>query len=172
MEITTDGFTFDFPKAINVFKFDEENKSLPTFHGASHAMMGVDIMVELPDRYLFIEIKNPKNGAADYAPKKKCKECGHKENPTATLVSNLTRKCRDTWLYRFCEDKIDKPCHFICLITLDDAMLLQILTLLRNTTPDKMPARWKHHFIESVSAVNPAAWQRNFSKIYGTCKKA
>lgn len=170
MTITTDGFEFDFPRAINVFKFDEQDKNSPVFHGASQAMSAVDVMVELPDRYLFIEIKNPK-GPADYRPKARCRECGHQDNPLSSLQASLIKKCRDTWLYRYCENKVDKPCHFICLITLDSTMTGFILNSLRNSMPAKKPSRWTRHFIEDMVAVNPDTWNKVYSDLYGTCRK-
>ena len=41
--------------AIEARKFDDEAS-----HGLSHCMKAVDFVVELPDRYLFIEVKDPK----------------------------------------------------------------------------------------------------------------
>ena len=39
--------------AIEARKFDDAS------HGLSHCMKAVDFFVELPDRYLFIEVKDP-----------------------------------------------------------------------------------------------------------------
>jgi len=169
MKLTTDGFEFDFPTAIDLYKFDEPDKAMPHYHGASHCMKAVDVVVELPDRYLFLELKKPLHGAADYTPKQKCKTCGHREEPLRELQNDLITKCRDTWLYRYCEDKTDKPCHFICIITVDDAMVSTLLGNIRKRMPPKRPIAWRRHFIEEMSAVNPAAWARNYSH-YGSVK--
>ena len=51
-----DGFSFNFPDAINAFKFDERDSTSNKFHGAP--MKAVDAIVEFKDAYLFIEMKN------------------------------------------------------------------------------------------------------------------
>ena len=48
MKIACDGFEFDFTDAVNVFVFDEKDKAKATYHGLSHAMKAVDLIVELP----------------------------------------------------------------------------------------------------------------------------
>lgn len=58
MRVEADGFAFDFPDALHAFRFDEQDKTQPHFHGLSHAMKAVDLVVELPENYLFIEIKD------------------------------------------------------------------------------------------------------------------
>ena len=57
MKVRADGFEFEFPGALDAFVFDEKDKSQPSFHGLSHAMRAVDLVVELPNDTLFIEVK-------------------------------------------------------------------------------------------------------------------
>ena len=54
MKIPVDGFEFDFHGVKDVFKFDEMDKAKETFHGLSHAMKAVDLILELEDCYYFI----------------------------------------------------------------------------------------------------------------------
>jgi len=58
MKIQCDGFEFDFTDALDVFVFDEQNQASPHYHGLSHAMLAVDLIVEFPDYYLFVEVKS------------------------------------------------------------------------------------------------------------------
>ena len=58
MKVRADGFEFDFPDALEAFVFDEKDKTNPRFHGLSHAMKAVDLVVELPGDTLFIEVKD------------------------------------------------------------------------------------------------------------------
>ena len=58
MIVECDGFEFDFTDALDVFIFDEKDKQKTNYHGLSHAMKAVDIVVELQDYYLFIEVKD------------------------------------------------------------------------------------------------------------------
>lgn len=56
MKITADGFSFDFPDAIEAFVFDEKNPANPRHH--TLPMKAVDIVVVLPENCLFIEMKD------------------------------------------------------------------------------------------------------------------
>ncbi|MBF0234084.1 MAG: hypothetical protein HQK65_13760, partial [Desulfamplus sp.] len=58
MKVSADGFEFDFTDAINAFVFDEKDKNLPNYHGLSHAMKAVDLIVELERQYSFVEVKD------------------------------------------------------------------------------------------------------------------
>ncbi|MGB5157331.1 hypothetical protein [Desulfobacterium sp. N47] len=58
MKVNTDGFEFDFTDAIDAFVFDEKDNSKQTYHGLSHAMKAVDLIVELENEYLFVEVKD------------------------------------------------------------------------------------------------------------------
>lgn len=167
MKIELEGLRFDFPDAIDVFKFDDEDKTSPTYHGATHAMKAVDLIVEFEKRYIFIEIKMPRN-KKDYDPYPKCHHCGHREEPLRTLRTDLIKKSRDSWLYRYCEEKVDKPCYYICIINLDSALTVDISTFLSNALPIKKPKRWKRHFFEKAVAVNPTGWNHSLRHI-GTC---
>ena len=90
MKISADGFEFDFTDALDAFIFDEADKTKSNFHGLSHAMLAVDIIVELDDAYLFIEIKSFYNPKTNEQIEPNFKE---KKN-------DLKYKYRDTWIYR------------------------------------------------------------------------
>ncbi len=161
MKIPAEGFEFDFndENVLDAFVFDEENKTKSTFHGLSHAMQAVDIIVELENNYLFIEIKkfyNPKENKPiepDFKEKKK----------------DLKYKYRDTWIYRWAENKIDKPIHYICLLTpLDNALLTKFQNDLKCelpvVIPKKISNRWQSKIVESCQVVDVAKWNTNFPK--------
>ena len=48
MKVKADGFEFEFPEALYAYVFDEKDKHAPRYHGLSHAMKAVDLVVELP----------------------------------------------------------------------------------------------------------------------------
>lgn len=112
MRIEADGFRFDFTDAIDAFVFDETDKFKPMYHGLSHAMKAVDLIVELDSAYLFIEVKN------FHSP-------GNYQEGDAfnNLRNTLKLKFRDTWLYRWAENKVDKPIYYLCLLTLENALV-------------------------------------------------
>jgi len=58
MKIQVDGFDFEFPDALDAFIFDETDRSSPNFHGLSHAMKAVDMIVELENDELFMAVKD------------------------------------------------------------------------------------------------------------------
>ena len=103
--VQVDGYEFNFPKSRELYKFDEQrDKASPYYHGMSHAMKAVDVMVELDTQYLFIEIKRFDQGL----------DAGVKKEEAETfLINSLVAKFRDTFVYRYCENKLDKPIKYI-----------------------------------------------------------
>lgn len=164
MRIEADGFKFHFPDALDAFCFDEKDKTQPHFHGLSHAMKAVDLVVELPTDYLFIEIKDF-NTADDYdfkraldaAQRTQCQACFNH------LRDVLKHKFRDTWLYRWAEGKTDKPIRYLCLLTLDNALLSVMNKELRCQLPvGRASPRWNNVLAQSCVVLNVARWNSNF----------
>ena len=56
MTLTVDGYRFDFPHAVDAYKFDETDRSRDNYHGVQQ-LKAVDMMVEFPKCYLWVEIK-------------------------------------------------------------------------------------------------------------------
>ena len=166
MRIEADGFEFYFPDAIHAFRFDEQDKVTPHFHGLSHAMKAVDLVVELPTHYLFIEIKDFHAGD-DYDFKRisDAEQRASRQSRFNHLREVLKHKFRDTWLYRWAEGKIDKPVHFLCLLTLDNGLLGAMNKELRRELPIK-PAgpRWTRALAQSCIVLNPERWNESFPK--------
>src|SRR3989338_4822901 len=106
MKIEVDGFAFQFAGALDVMHFDEQDKTHAHFHGLSHAMKAVDLVVELPTDYLFIEIKDF-HVADDYDFKNAITAVQRKERQAHFnhLRDVLKHKFRDTLLYRWAEGK-------------------------------------------------------------------
>ena len=94
--LTEGNLRITFPPAANVRKFDDESS-----HGLSHCMKAVDFIVELADRVLFIEIKDPEH------------PCARERNSSefidefldGKLDEDLKYKFRDSFLYEWaCEN--------------------------------------------------------------------
>lgn len=146
---------FDFYGAINAFKFDEQDKTSPTYHGLSHCMKAVDFVVEYEDHYLFVEIKDPRNPNRYATPQDK-----------TALLKNLTTKFRDTFLYRWAENKLDKPVRYQCLVEVDNAQTLYLMSQLKKQLPTaKQPERWGQPLAELCAVANRATWNNNFPHI-------
>jgi len=149
-----DGFDFDFTDAIDAFRFDERDPANARFHSLSHAMKAVDLIVELPDDYLFVEVKDF-HGPDDYT----------QESCFGHLRESLKYKYRDSFLYRWAEDRIDKPVRYLCLLTLESALVSRMNKELRIQLPPGRPvARWQRAIAASCAVVNPERWNRNFPK--------
>jgi hypothetical protein len=54
MKVQSDGFEFDFTDAVDAFVFDQKDKTHPHYHGLSHAMKAVDLVVELDKATSFL----------------------------------------------------------------------------------------------------------------------
>jgi hypothetical protein len=126
MKIVVDGFEFDFQDAISAFVFDEKDRTSPTYHGLSHAMKAVDLIVELEDDYLFVEVK-------DFHEPEEYQD----RNFFNHLRDVLKYKYRDSFLYRWAEQKTDKPIAI---------------------------KRWQQAIAKNCAVLNVERWNRNFPK--------
>ena len=165
MKLEADGFSFDFTDALDGFVFDEKDKTQAHYHGLSHAMKAVDIIVELENDYLFIEIKDF-HAPDDYDFQRAINEDQHKERMKYFnhLREVLKGKYRDTWMYRWAENKLNKPVRYLCLLTLDNALLTRMNKELRQQLPvAKNGPRWTHDIASSAIVVNVDRWNKAFT---------
>jgi len=164
MKITADGFSFDFTDANNAFVFDETDALKPTYHGLP--MKAVDIVAEFNDAYVFVEMKDFNDPATyDTNNFNSEEELQKKRDSFKWLKRYLKYKYRDTYLFRHAEQKVDKPIHYICLLTFDNALNSSIQKVLRQELPVGLPSkRWKQEIVRSCHVVNIAKWNQNFPK--------
>ena len=171
LDLREERVRLDFPNALALYKFDERERLSPTFHGAP--MKAVDVLAEFPTFQLWIEIKEytPEEiqEMKDERDKGKPGELHHK----TWLVNNFKYKFRDTFLYRFCEEKIDLPVVYVCLTNFDHALNIFFRRQLINQLPTGkvMPDRWRKELIAKnhVFVVDEGDWQRNLEQKFGTC---
>jgi len=162
--VEADGYKFSFDEAVDAFVFDETDPSKPTFHGAP--MKGVDVVAEFDEAYVYVEIKDY-DDCDEFNPSLTGSDEGKKERQKCFkwLKNYLKYKYRDSYLYRYAEQKVDKPVHYICLINFDNALNNKIRKALRLELPvDKMPRRWKQPIVTSCQVVNFDKWNENFPK--------
>lgn len=151
---------FDFSRALDARKFDGAD------HGLSHCgMKGVDFIVELPERILFIEVKDPDHPRAT----RKERDRFFEKVQSRTLINqDLAPKCRDSYLYEHAMARTSKPIIFIVLLSMDsltDADLSIQTDLLQKQIPAVGPPGnpWKKRFIEDCRIFNMASWNRLMS---------
>ena len=164
MKIVADGFCFDFTDALDVFVFDEKERTKPTYHGVP--MKAVDLVAEFPDAYVFVEMKDFDDpDMYDQVLAESDGEIKKKQDRFKWLKNYLKYKYRDTYLFRHAEEKVDKPIHYICLLTFDNALNTAMQKALKRELPvGKASKRWKREIVKSCHVVNLTKWNENFPK--------
>lgn len=167
-----DDIRIDFPTAVSVRKFDDT-----AIHGLSHCMKAVDFIIELSDKILFVEIKDPENPNAG--------ACNRKEfienlKSYKLINTSLIPKCRDSFLYEYCMERVHKPIHYYVIVALDslsEAELINQSDLLAKYIPVSGPPTdsWRKRFIQSSHIFNLKTWNAYFSEYpitrISTCSK-
>ena len=143
------------PAGTKVRKFDDET------HGLSHCMKAVDFIVELDDRVLFVEFKDPDNPAAKAENRAKFLL----EFQSGELDMKLQYKYRDSYLYELASGRANKPIYYFVLIgakALDDAELLARTDALKRNLPVRGAngKPWKKPFVAGCAVMNLLAWNK------------
>lgn len=164
MKVSADGFAFDFTDALDAFVFDETDRSRTTYHG--QPMKAVDLIVELREAYLFVEMKDFHDPETyDHSSAVEVEELKAKRQSFKWLKNVLKYKYRDTYLFRHAEEKVDKPIHYLCLLTFDNALNGSLKKALHQELPVGVASkRWKREIVNSCQVVNVDKWNQNFPK--------
>lgn len=154
--LAEDDLQISLPAGVRGRKFDDE-----AVHGLSHCMKAVDFIVELEERILFVEFKDPDNPQAN--PRDRARFVG--KFLSGQLDADLKAKYRDSWLYEWAQGRIEKPVFYLVLIAsaaLSEAELLQRTDALKRQLPLRGPADqpWKRDFVAGCAVMNMAAWNR------------
>ena len=140
---------------VEAWKFDAGS------HGLSHCMKAVDFIVELPDRYLFLEFKDPQHPSAQQQSRDKFMQ----EFKGGTLDEDLKYKYRDSFLYQWATGRECKPVHYFVLIA-DDALTDVELTVRTDALARKLPLTgpgsglWTKKIVNSCAVFNIESWNR------------
>ena len=141
--------------AVNARKFDGPD------HGLSHCMKAVDFVVELPDRYLFIEFKDPDHPQSSEQNRKEFEESFR----TGQVDEDLKYKYRDSFLYEWASGRADKPIYYYVLVasdTLDRTQLTERTDDLRRKLPIAGPVEWASNIVEDCAVFNIQSWNETF----------
>lgn len=135
-------------------RFDEGSS-----HGLSHCMKAVDYIIELEDRIVFIEFKEPDNPKA----KVEARQDFFEELNSGKIDSDLKTKFRDSFLYEWAYGRTEKPIFYwvlICAEMLDRSQLLIRTEALKRQLLVNGPAGkpWKNPFVAGCMVMNLAAW--------------
>ena len=152
------------PPGTTFRKFDD-----PSSHGLSHCMKAVDFVIELPDKVLFIEIKDPQHPLA-------------KPADTARFISefrgekldeDLKYKYRDSFLYEWASGRANKPVHYWVIVAIDDLKTAHMLTrtdALKRKLPLNGPSSrpWKNPIVAGCTVVNIKRWNHYWPAFQAT----
>jgi len=108
-------------------------------------MKAIDIVAEFDEAYVFVEMKNFDDPAMydtkTFVSEEELKE---KRGHFKWLKNYLKYKYRDSFLFRYAEQKADKPIHYVCLLTLDNAQNTTMRKALQKELPVGLTSnRWK-----------------------------
>lgn len=164
ISVPCDGYTFNFEDAIDAFKFDQNDPGQPHYHGVP--MKAVDIIAEFDNAYVFIELKELNElSEYDIATATNEEEAKQKNAAFKWLKNYLKYKYRDSYLYRYAEDKVDKPVHYICLLNFDNSLCSKMKKFLAKELPvGHKSRRWNHIIASSCQVMNMQRWETEYPK--------
>ena len=91
----------------------------------------------------------------------------HGELQDGTLSDTFAAKFIDTFLYRWAEDCLNKPVHYVSLVTLGDSSLLPNFSdeIAKKLPPmGKSVPRWQRQLAENCQVFNIDLWNQSFPK--------
>ena len=145
-----------FPTGTKVRKFDDKS------HGLSHCMKAVDFIVEEKDKILFIEFKDLEH--PDAPEENRIRDI--EEFKSGNLDKELQYKYRDTFLYEWASDNIDKPIYYWVLVAIETltAPDLSVRTddLKRKLPLDGSPSgKWARPIVADCMVFNIDTWNKS-----------
>ena len=153
-EVREGELVFSFPLGSKFLRFDEEARSL------SHCMKAVYFIVEFSDFVLFVEVKDPEHSRAKPSDRRRFVQ----QIRESSFVLDVTRKYRDSFLYRWAEARVDKPIRYVLLLEVQAFGSAELLTLtneLKRMLPlVGLPSSWKRPIADNAAVLNMAEWNR------------
>ena len=152
MTVFTEGnLEITFKNVVTVRKFEG--------HGLT-CMKAVDFLVELQDRFLFIEFKDPFQSQSFLRKYKERFKAGQ-------LDQDLKYKYRDSFLYEWAAGRAKKPCFYYVLVALDSLKsthLLRRTDALKYALPEGLPSQsqWTQPIVDGCGVFNIGRWNSRF----------
>jgi len=145
-----------FPSSAKARKYDGPS------HGLSHCMKAVDFIVELGDKILFIELKDPDNPKSRPAGKERFIQ----DFQSKKIHRDLKYKYRDSFLYEWAAGRVSKPIHYYVLIALDTLKEGDIIAQndeLKRQLPVGIPPAvpWRKEIAVACAVFNLETWNKH-----------
>ena len=146
-----------FPAGTAARRFDDDQ------HGLTHCMKAVDFIVELPDRYLFIEFKDPQHPGSLERDRTKFIQ----GFLAGRIDEDFKYKYRDTFLYEWASGRANKPIYYCVLVAMDTLTEADLITRtddLKQKLPVEGPSAgtWKRPIVAGCAVFNVSSWNKNF----------
>lgn len=159
MKLQEGELEFDFAESIYCEKFDD-----PGRHGLLDRMSAVDFLVEMEDHLLLVEVKDAQHSKALQVDRE---EFVRRFRSKDLTKQDLPRKCRDTFLYLYGQNRISKPIRYIVLLEVETVGIPELhnqMELLRRYIPLNGPdgEPWPRPFVEDCLLVNLESWKAYF----------
>ena len=119
-------------------------------------MPRVDFIVEDEKVIYFIEVKDPSNPKTEPRHRKKFLRKIEK----GTMIRALFNKYWNTFVFRWAEDCLTKDVAYLCVMSLDDSMTVQLTEELQKrlkNLKDKS-TRWEKHPLINCQVLSLEAW--------------
>jgi hypothetical protein len=147
-----------FPDELVVQKFDGEG------HGLTHCMKAVDFIVELDDRFLFIEFKDPDNPMSKETDRSKFMQ----KFLAGSIHEELIIKYRDSFLYEWATGVPEKPIFYLVLVAAKNLTKAELITRtddLQRKLPIKGPSSglWRKQIVDGCGVFNIATWNEKLT---------
>ncbi|ADG07580.1 hypothetical protein [Kyrpidia tusciae] len=156
MTVLTEGtLQLKLPHGVEGRKFDGDA------HGLSHCMKAVDFVVELPDRIIFIEFKDPDHPFS----KPKDRQKFIQNFMSGDLDVDLVYKYRDSFLYLWAWKDVKKPVHYLVLIAMRSLTAAELLIRtdeLKRKLPLNGPesGMWQRPIVNECGVFNIETWNK------------
>ena len=141
--------------AQGAWKFDRQSVPKPG------QMKAVDFIVQYPDRYLYIEFKDPQD------PKSRPSNLqDYIENfQKGRLDTDLIYKYRDTFMYEWASGRADRDIFYFVLIAIDSLTTAELdrgTKDLSRKLPVGVPSAWSRSLVKGCAVFNIETWNRYF----------
>jgi hypothetical protein len=125
-------------------------------------MKAVDFIVELEDRTLFIEFKDPEHSGGKRADRKKFVE----KFLSGRIDEDLKYKYQDSLLYQWAAGKLKKPIFYFVLVALESLSAPELMARtdeLRRILPVTGPpsGEWKKPIVSGCAVFTIETWNRH-----------
>lgn len=150
------------PRGARARKFDDST------HGLLHRhMKAVDFVIEMNDRMLYLEVKDPEHPKA----RTEQSEAFIAQFLATDMDDDLVRKFRDSLLYEWACDEVRKPIHYWVIVAIERLGAPELSSRsddLKRKLPvaEVTPARWRRRMVEDCRVFNIRAWNEALPEGY------